>query len=76
MDDDVWVWCLHCERAYLLGEHRIVAINNSSLRMCPYEDCDGDTVLDQWAWGSVREENPSYPEVPERKTIYPLYPSS
>lgn len=62
-------WCLHCERAYQKGEHRKL----SGLSMCPYEDCDGDTVIDQWTWSRIREENPGYPEIPERGTVYALY---
>jgi len=62
-------WCLHCERAYQKGEYRIV----SGLEMCPYPDCDGDAVFDQWNWGDVQRNNPGYPEIPERGTIYPLH---
>ena len=62
-------WCLHCERAYKRGEHRLI----DGLEMCPYEDCDGDTVLDGWAWPSVREGHSDYPEVPECGKVYPLY---
>ncbi len=65
-----WMWCLHCERAYRRGEYRLVG----GLRMCPYEDCDGDTVLDAWPWSVVRRHNPDYPPVPERGKVYPLYP--
>lgn len=64
-----YLWCLHCERTYKRGEFRLV----NGLQMCPYEGCDGDTVLDAWDWAKVREMHPEYPEVPERGKVYPLY---
>ena len=63
------VWCLHCERAYQRGEYRQLR----GLRMCPYDGCDGDTVIDQWKWLQVRNNNPGYPNVPERGEVYPLH---
>jgi hypothetical protein len=65
-----WVWCLHCERCYQVGEYRVV----KGLQMCPYPDCDGDAVMDPWKWKKIREGNPDYPEIPERDRIYPMYP--
>ena len=62
-------WCLHCERAYQKGEGRPV----KGLLMCPYPGCDGDTVLDQWKWSHVRKSNSTYPAVPVRGELYPLY---
>jgi hypothetical protein len=62
-------WCLHCERAYKRGEHRLI----DGFEMCPYVDCDGDTVMDGWSWPSVREHHSDYPEVPEKGKTYPLY---
>ena len=62
-------WCLHCERAYKRGEHRLI----DGLRMCPYDGCNGDTVLDGWYWPSVRENHSDYPNVPEIGKTYPLY---
>lgn len=62
-------WCLHCERAYKRGSHRMI----DGLMMCPYDECDGDTVLDGWDWPSVREDHEDYPEVPEMGKVYPLY---
>ena len=56
-----YLWCLHCERAYKWGNFRL--INN--LQMCPYEGCNGDTVMDGWKWEEVCEANPDYPDVPE-----------
>ncbi|MGQ0503572.1 MAG: hypothetical protein ACT4P0_13350 [Panacagrimonas sp.] len=64
-----WHWCLHCERAYPLGSYRQIR----DLQMCPYEGCDGDTVMDLWTWQRVREANPGYPEVPELGVVYGLY---
>ena len=63
------VWCLHCERAYDVGEFRRI----DGLRLCPYQDCDGDAVLDQWDWARIRHENSQYPASPMRGVFYPLY---
>lgn len=63
------VWCLHCERTYQQGEDRRLR----GLSMCPYPDCDGDTVIDQWRWSRIRRENPNYPQVPERGVVYLLH---
>lgn len=41
-----WVWCLHCQRCYKIGEYRLIG----DLQMCPYEGCGGDTVLDAIPW--------------------------
>lgn len=64
-----FLWCLHCERAYKRGEFRLV----NGLQMCPYEDCDGSTVLDGWDWAQIREKHAEYPEIPEKEQVYPLY---
>lgn len=64
-----WVWCLHCEQVYQVGEYRL----ENGLQMCPYKECSGDTVMDSWPWESIREKHPEYPEVPERGKVYPLY---
>jgi hypothetical protein len=63
-----WSWCLHCERVYQVGEFR----REGDLQMCPYPECDGDTVMDNWRWPDIRENHPEYPEVPERGKVYPL----
>jgi hypothetical protein len=76
-----WVWCLHCERVYQVGEYRAekpdrMMINmgfKEDLQMCPYAGCDGDTVTDSWPWETIREKHPEYPEIPEREKVYPLY---
>ncbi len=41
--------------------------------MCPYADCDGDTVTDAWEWSTLVEAN-GYPLTPVKGTVYPLYP--
>ncbi|MFD2256886.1 hypothetical protein ACFSSA_09375 [Luteolibacter algae] len=64
-------WCMHCERAYRRGEHRMVG----DIPMCPYPDCDGDIFMDGWDWDQFREPLPQYPEVPEHGVKYPMYPS-
>lgn len=55
-----YVWCLHCERAYKLGS-----------KECPY--CGADPFMDGWDWKIVRENNPEYPEIPEKDVVYPMY---
>ena len=70
-DRDVWYWCMHCERAYRADEFRI---DEFGLQMCPYEDCDGSTVLDAWPWSRLVEIN-GYPLVPVKGVEYPMYPS-
>lgn len=55
-----WVWCLHCERCYQVGEYRL----DDEFQMCPYPDCDGSTVLDAHPWWGEG--------VPERGKVYPL----
>jgi hypothetical protein len=66
ISEGTWVWCLHCERCYQAGEYREIR----GQEMCPYPDCDGDTVLDSWTWESIREIHPDYPEVPQREKMY------
>lgn len=75
-----WAWCLHCERAYELGQVRLVPEPRTDLRvmtgdmqMCPYDDCDGDAVIDVWPWSKVRELHPDYPDEPVPGVVYPLY---
>ena len=77
-----YVWCLHCERTYQYWEFREVKAEKFMVdhveydpvyQMCPYEDCDGDAVLDAWDWSEVREGHGDYPEIPEPAEAYPLY---
>ncbi len=63
-----FLWCLHCGRTYRWGEFR----ERDGLQMCPYDGCDGDTVMDGWRWDEVREGNPDYPKVPKRGHVYEL----
>lgn len=67
--EGTWVLCLHCERAYRVGEYRKIG----DLQYCPYPECDGDAVLDPWTWKRIREIHPEYPEIPEKDKVYPLY---
>jgi hypothetical protein len=64
-----FLWCLHCERAYRWGEYRLIG----GLQMCPYDGCDGDTVMDGWPWDSVRKGKQGYPKVPRLGHVYELY---
>ncbi len=64
-------WCMHCERAYKRGEHRMVG----GIRMCPYPGCGGDVFSDGWDWDRFREPLPQYPAVPEFGIKYPMYPT-
>lgn len=50
-------------------------MNGSMLQVCPYPDCDGDTVLDAFEWEWLRSYHPEYPAVPEWGTVYPLHPA-
>jgi hypothetical protein len=65
-----WVWCLHCNRAYKVGEFRTI----KGLQYCPYEDCDGTTVLDAWLWEDLRKNTGIiHPEQPRKDVIYLQY---
>jgi hypothetical protein len=69
---DTYLWCLHCERTYPKTDYRQ---HGSGLQLCAYKDCDGDAVLDAWAWSKVRfEREDTYPEVPAPGVFYPLHP--
>ena len=39
--------------------------------MCPYDGCDGSTVLDGIDWAEIRRYNPEYPEIPIKGVVYP-----
>lgn len=70
-----WVWCLHCERCYQVGEYRL----EGGLQLCPYPGCDGDTVLDARAWngeyvmGFRQREDSFLPDIPVRDKKYAIY---
>ncbi len=66
-----FAWCLHCERTYSRGLHRVV----DDQEMCPYPECDGDIDMDGWDWEQVRSENPDYTEIPIEGVIYPFHRS-
>jgi len=76
-----WVWCLHCERCYKVGEYRAVPLPREDrtgalreIQLCPYQDCDGSAVLDAILWSRFREGRERlYPDEPERNTVYPQY---
>ena len=72
LPEGTYMYCIHCERTYKHGEHRIRTNLKEYLQMCPYEDCDGDTVMDSKEWETVRGHYKDYPEIPERGTVYPL----
>jgi hypothetical protein len=55
-----WVWCLHCERVYQVGEFRKVG----QYQLCPYPDCDG-SPLDASHWKEKFE--------PVRGVAYKMY---
>lgn len=65
-----FIWCMHCERAYKRGEHRMVG----DIPKCPYPGCGGDVFSDGWDWDMFREPLPQYPEIPEFGVKYPMYP--
>jgi len=63
-----YLWCLHCQRTYKRGQFRW----EGDFQMCPYEDCDGTTVLDGIDWESIRDDCPDYPVTPESNRVYPM----
>ncbi len=71
MSDEVYIWCLHCERVYLQYEQRL---SSRGFSLCAYRDCDGDGYMDAWSWDRVRLAN-GYPCIPQRGVFYPLYSS-
>lgn len=74
LPEGTYLYCLHCERAYPKDKYRVMLGNqSSSLQMCPYEDCDGDAVMDSWLWERITEENDEYPDIPKEGIIYPMY---
>jgi hypothetical protein len=61
-----YLWCLHCHRTYRRGEYRDL----DGVQMCPYSDCDGNTVMDGFDWEGIRDHHKKYPQIPERGKIY------
>ena len=72
LPEGTYMFCINCERAYKHGEHRIMTDLKEYLELCPYKDCDGDTVLDSKEWEAIREWRPDYPETPQIGVVYPL----
>jgi hypothetical protein len=75
--DVPWSWCGRCQRTYLTGTYRRIwfapnALNPrpATLKLCPYEDCDGNTIRHGWQWSIIRLPHPDYPVIPERNVIY------
>ncbi|HAC15274.1 MAG TPA: hypothetical protein DCE78_04935 [Bacteroidetes bacterium] len=68
-------WCLHCNRAYLIGNFRYNKhdLDETVAMLCPYDDCDGDYWMDGWGWSDIAHSN-DYPSIPETGKIYSLYP--
>jgi hypothetical protein len=66
--EGTWIWCLHCARCYQAGEYR----QQGAWQMCPYPDCDGDTIVDSVLWSQRCQFHPEFPTIPERNKVYPL----
>jgi tRNA U38,U39,U40 pseudouridine synthase TruA len=49
-------------------------LNNTiaTLKICPYDGCDGDIEGDGFGWETIREHHPEYPVVPVEGIEYPL----
>lgn len=61
-----WVWCLHCERAFMW---------NGVGDLCQYEGCDGSPI-DFFKWAgdsSPRLFHSEYPEIPIEGVYYSAY---
>lgn len=63
-----YLWCLHCERAFVDPDPR----PNAPMIGCQYDDCDG-SFFDLFGWEWPKECNSSYPAEPEPGVVYPLY---
>jgi len=73
-----WSWCARCQRAYVMGMHRVVGFaadalhpRPATLHLCPYADCSASTNRDGWLWATLKLEHPEYPTIPERSRVYP-----
>ncbi len=67
-----WLLCLHCERAYKDTEFRLIKNGKEFLYMCPYEGCDGDTIMDAIDWEDVKQGHSDYPDEPIKGVYYAL----
>lgn len=75
-------WCLHCERASKKGHYKLVPCDGFARQvfggnywvLCPFDDCDGDPIMDIWDWDSFREVRKDLPEIPKEGEYYPMYP--
>ena len=56
----------------VFSEDEVEECVGQRIQVCPYSDCDGDTVIDAWNWEDIRSRHPEYPEVPEYGCVYPL----
>jgi len=71
---NAYLYCIHCERAYPKKKFRVKKDKLfGDLQMCPYEECDGDAVMDAWEWDQIAMHHADYPEVPEEGKVYPMY---
>ncbi len=64
----VWVWCLHCQRAFPEDLYRSLP----SGLFCAYEDCPAQAPYDMLPWAAVRALSPSLPEVPYWGHVYAI----
>lgn len=65
------------KRAYPKDKFRVISdINMVLMQMCPYDDCDGDAVIDAWEWSKIQSEHSDYPEVSEEGQVYPMHKQS
>jgi len=62
--EEIWLWCLQCERAF-----KVKVLNFKAV--CGYEDCGGRRT-DLWKWEAFRELHRDYPEIPVEGVTYPL----
>jgi hypothetical protein len=68
-----FMYCMTCERVYRHGQQKqIMDEELEVMEMCPYENCDGDTVIGGKEWTWVLSCRPDYPEVPVVGKEYPL----
>jgi hypothetical protein len=66
---DEWLYCLHCGKVSRSREK----ISRGGSDYCPYSGCDGGANIDRIPWATIRKQNPSYPETPERNVFYKTF---